>query len=244
MWNNKKVSVIFPAYNEEENIVNAIEDFSSSGYVDEILVIDNNSTDKTAELVKTTRAKLISETNQGLGWAIRRGLKEATGDYIVIAEPDGTFIGKDVLKLLVYSNEFDVVLGTRTSKALIWKKANMRGLLRWGNWVAAKILEVLFNGPSLTDLGCTMRLIKKDKLDLIIDKFTVGGSHCNPELVILSLLNNFKVVEIPLNYLPRRGYSKITGKWINIIKVGVNMILLILRYRINRITGLSKKYEK
>lgn len=231
MWQNKKVSVVFPAYNEEENIVHAIDDFFSCEYVDEIVVVDNNSTDKTAELVKTTKAKLVRETNQGLGWAIRRGLKEATGDYIIVTEPDGTFIGKDILKLLVYSDEFDVVLGTRTSKTLIWKKANMRGLLRWGNLVAAKILEVLFNGPSLTDLGCTMRLIKKDKLNLIINKFTVGGSHCNPELVILALLHNFKVVEIPVNYLPRKGYSKITGKWINIIKVAVNMILLMLKYR-------------
>ncbi len=232
MWNNKKVSVVFPAYNEEENIVNAIEDFFSSSYVDEIVVVDNNSTDRTAELVKATKARLVKETNQGLGYAIQKGLREATGDLVIVAEPDGTFIGRDVLKLLVYSEEFDVVLGTRTSKALIWRKANMRGLLRWGNWLAAKILEILFNGPSLTDLGCTMRLIKKDKLDLIINKFTVGGSHCNPELVILALLNNFKVVEIPLNYLPRKGQSKITGKWINIIKVGMNMIFLMMRYRI------------
>jgi len=232
MWRGKTVSVVFPAYNEEENIVNAIEDFFSCGYVDEIVVVDNNSTDRTAELVKTTKAKLVRETRQGLGWAIKRGLKEATGDYIIIAEPDGTFIGKDVLKLLVYSDEFDVVLGTRTSKALIWKKANMKGFLRWGNWLAAKILEFLFNGPSLTDVGCTLRLIKREKLNLIIDKLTVGGSFCNPELVILALLNNFKVVEIPVNYLPRRGYSKITGKWINVIKVGINMILLMFKYRI------------
>ncbi|MFN3966709.1 MAG: glycosyltransferase family 2 protein [Endomicrobiia bacterium] len=235
MWKNKKVSVIFPAFNEEENILQAIEDFFSCRYVDEIVVVDNNSTDRTPDLVKRTKARLVKETRPGLGWAIRRGLKEAAGDYIIIAEPDGTFIGKDVEKLLVYSDEFDLVLGTRTSKGLIWKGANMKGLLRWGNWVAAKFLEILFNGPSLTDVGCTMRLIKKEKLNQIIDKLTVGGSHCNPELVILSLLYNFKVVEIPLNYLPRKGYSKITGKWTNVIKVGVKMVLLMLKYRIKSI---------
>ncbi|MCS7227688.1 MAG: glycosyltransferase family 2 protein, partial [Endomicrobia bacterium] len=109
MWRNKSVCVVFPAYNEEENILQAIEDFFSSGYVDEIIVVDNNSTDKTPELVKQTKAKLVKETKQGLGWAIRRGLKEAKADYIIIAEPDGTFLGKDVEKLLVYSDEFDLV---------------------------------------------------------------------------------------------------------------------------------------
>lgn len=232
MWKNKTVCVVFPAYNEEENIINAINDFFASGYVDEIIVVDNNSTDKTPELVLQTKAKLVKETKRGLGWAIRRGLREAKCDYIIIAEPDGTFLGKDVEKLLVYSDEFDLVLGTRTSKGLIWKGANMKGFLRWGNWIVAKFLEVLFNGPSLTDVGCTMRLIKKEKLDLIIDKLIVGGSHCNPELVILSLLHNFKVVEIPVNYLPRKGYSKITGKWINVIKVGIKMILLMVWYKI------------
>jgi glycosyltransferase involved in cell wall biosynthesis len=235
MWRNKTISVVFPAYNEEENIIQAIEDFFACGYVDEIVVVDNNSSDSTPEKVKKTKAKLVKETKPGLGWAIQRGLKESTGDYIIISEPDGTFLGKDVEKLLVYSDEFDLVLGTRTSKGLIWEGANMRGLLRWGNWFAAKILEFLFNGPSLTDVGCTMRLIRKEKLNLIIDKLTVGGSHCNPELVILSLLSNFKVVEIPVNYLPRKGYSKITGKWINVIKVGIRMVLLMIKYRIRSI---------
>jgi len=235
MWKDKTVSVVFPAFNEETNIVSAINDFFAQGCVDEIVVVNNNSTDSTAEKIKTTRARLVNEMRQGLGYAIQRGLAESNGDFTILAEPDGTFMGKDILKLLIYSDDFDVVLGTRTSKTLIWDNANMRGLLRWGNWVAAKILEFLFNGPSLTDVGCTLRLIKKEKLNLIIDKLTVTGSHCNPEIVILSLLNNFKVVEIPVHYLPRKGYSKITGKWTNIIKVGIRMIVLMLRYRIARL---------
>ena len=96
MWKNKKVSVVFPAYNEEGNIATAVKDFLATDVVDELIVVDNNSKDNTAELAKKSGAKVIKETRQGYGWANRRGLKEAKGDIIITAEPDGTFIGRDI----------------------------------------------------------------------------------------------------------------------------------------------------
>ncbi|MBA7579028.1 hypothetical protein ES708_20894 [subsurface metagenome] len=90
MWKDKKISVVFPVYNEGENILRAIQDFSQP-CIDEIIVIDNNSTDNTRQEVKKTKAILIEEKKQGYGYAIRKGLKEAKGDYIIISEPDGTF---------------------------------------------------------------------------------------------------------------------------------------------------------
>lgn len=232
MWKQKYISVVFPAYNEEENIYSAILDFGGSPCVDEVVVVDNNSTDGTVSEIRKTSAKLVREERQGFGYSIQRGLREARGDYIIISEPDGTFTGKDISKLLAYSEEFDLVLGTRTSKTCIWKGANMGLSLKWGNWVVAKILEFLFNGPSLTDVGCTMRLIERKALGKIIDKFNVGGSHFLPEMTILAILNGLKVVEIPLNYMPRVGKSKITGRKGRALRVGLRMIMLILRYRL------------
>src|SRR5207253_2198265 len=104
---------------------------------------------------------VIHEPRQGYGNALRRGMAEAQGEYIVLAEPDGTFMGKDVLKLLAYADDFDLVLGTRTTRELIWHGANMGWQLRWGNWVVAKLLQVLFGGPSLSDCGCTLRLVRR-----------------------------------------------------------------------------------
>ena len=101
MYNWKKVSVIFPAYNEEGNIYEAVKDFEKTGYVDEIIVIDNNSKDKTNELATQAWAKVIKEMNQWYGWANRRWLEEATWDIIITVEPDGTFIAKDIIKLLI-----------------------------------------------------------------------------------------------------------------------------------------------
>lgn len=232
MYNKRIVSVIFPAYNEEENILSAIEDFFSTGVVDEIIVVDNNSRDKTAQKVLQTKAKLVKENRQGYGFALRKGMDEASGDIVILSEPDGTFAGRDIFKLLSYSDDFEMVLGTRTARELIWHKANMNFFLRWGNVFVAKLLEFLYSGPCLTDCGCTLRLINRNALAAIKEYFTVGKSHFLPEMVILALKNKIRVIEIPVNYRPRVGQSKITGTFRGSLITGTNMIGLIFRYKL------------
>ncbi len=83
----------------------------------------------------------------------------------MLAEPDGTFLPEDILKLLVYSNECDAVFGTRTTRELIWRGANMARLLRWGNWAVAKLIEALFNTSHLSDVGCTYKLLRRPTAD-------------------------------------------------------------------------------
>src|SRR5262249_61866998 len=100
MWQGQRVSVVFPAYNEQDGIADAVADFQRVDAVDEVIVVDNNSRDATAERALEAGARVIKETRQGYGNALRRGMQEAIGEYVVLAEPDGTFIGKDVLKLL------------------------------------------------------------------------------------------------------------------------------------------------
>jgi len=201
-----------PAYNEEEPISKVVKGFLCNEYVDEVVVADNNSTDKTHERALKAGARVVTEKRQGYGYACQRALKEASGDYIILVESDGTFSPSDVVKLLAYSDNFDVVLGTRTSKELIWDGANMGIFLKWGNWSLGKMIELLYNGPSLTDVGCTFRLIKKQALHKISPQFSVGGSHFSPEMIILIVKNNIRMIEIPVSYMPRLGESKITGK--------------------------------
>jgi hypothetical protein len=174
----------------------------------------------------------VSEPAQGYGNALRRGLREARGDLIVLAEPDATFVGRDVLKLLAYSEDFDMVCGTRTTRELIWAQANMGWLLRVGNWAVAKLIQVLYGAPALTDCGCTLRLIHREALGRIADKLTVGGSHFLPEMVILALKHGLRIIEVPVNYRGRIGGSKITGTLRGAVRTGVNMLGLILKYRI------------
>ena len=232
MWNQKSISVVLPAYNEEEGIVNSINEFFSTGIVDELIAVDNNSTDNTALLIKSTKAKYVFEKTQGYGAALQKGLTEASSDYIVIAEPDGTFLANDIFKFMPYVNEFDVIFGTRTSKSLIWRAAKMNRFLRIGNVVVAKLLEYLHNGPCLTDVGCTMKLVKKRSLEKIQSQFSVQGSHFNPEFMILTLRNKIKCVEIPINYKERVGSSKITSNFSKTFKLGLIMIALIVKKRI------------
>jgi glycosyltransferase involved in cell wall biosynthesis len=233
MWQGRRVSVVFPAYNEEAGIAAAVADFGAVQAVDEILVVDNNSRDATAFEARSAGARVVAESRQGYGNALRRGLVEAQGEYVVLAEPDGTFMGKDVLKLLAYADDFDIVLGTRTTRELIWHGANMGWQLRWGNWLVAKLLQVLFDGPSLSDCGCTLRLIRRSAADRLIPQFTVGGSHFLPEMVCLALLHGQRLVEVPVNYRDRVGESKITGSATTTVRVALHMIGLILRYRLS-----------
>jgi glycosyltransferase involved in cell wall biosynthesis len=232
MYGSKSVSVVFPAYNEGGNIRRAVEDFFLPGVVDEIVVVDNNSRDTTATEAAAARARVVRETRQGYGHALRRGLTEASGDLIILAEPDGTFVGRDVLKLLAYSDDFDMVCGTRTTRELIWQQANMGWFLRVGNWTVAKLIQVLYDGPSLTDCGCTLRLTHRAALARFLDDLTVGGSHFLPEMVILGLKRGLRIIEVPVNYRGRIGESKITGTFKGAVRTGVNMIALALKCRL------------
>jgi glycosyltransferase involved in cell wall biosynthesis len=232
MWNNKKISVILPAFNEEGNIAKAIEDFALP-FVDEIIVVDNNSTDSTAsEVLKTNKAILLQEKKQGYGFALRAGYSLASGDYLITAEPDGTFLGRDILKLLAYSEDCEVIFGTRTNKRLVWEGANMDFLLLAGNWLVAKLIEILFNTPTLSDVGCTMKFIKKEAFLKIKDKFKVGGSHFSAEFMLIVITSRLSFIEIPVNYKSRIGTSKITGSKIKTVYVALRMISLILEFRI------------
>ena len=232
MHGSKTVSVVLPAYNEAGYIRPAVDDFFVPDIVDEVIVVDNNSRDRTAEEAMSTRARVVREAAQGYGHALRRGLREATGDLVIMAEPDGTFVGRDVMKLLAYADDFEMVCGTRTTRELIWQQANMGWFLRWGNWIVAKLIQVLFGGPSLTDCGCTLRLTHRTALARILDELTVGGSHFLPEMVIVALKRGVRVIEVPVNYRGRIGESKITGTFKGTLRTGFRMIALIVRLRV------------
>jgi glycosyltransferase involved in cell wall biosynthesis len=239
-WRGSRVSVVFPTYNERDSIRAAIVDFAATGVVDEIVVVNNNAADGTSEEVAAaielapngTDVREVKEFRQGYGYAIQRGLQEATGDYLVVSEPDGTFLGRDTFKLLAYVDDFDVVYGSRTFSMFIWRGANMGALLRWGNWAVAKLMEFLFNSTNLTDVGCTMRLIRRDALARMAHEFTIGGSAFGPEMMLLSLLRGLRVIQVPVNYLPRIGESSVTGDFRKAILLGLWMIGLVVRYRV------------
>jgi glycosyltransferase involved in cell wall biosynthesis len=238
MWRGKTVSVVMPTYNEKDSIRSSIEDFRASGFVDEVLVVNNNAAPGTDDEVLAAQAVLVHEARQGYGHAIRRGLQEASGDYVLVAEPDGTFSGRDVVKLLAYADDCDVVYGTRTHREFIWAGANMGRFLKWGNYFVAKLLEFSFNTSNLTDVGCTMRLLTRRALDEMEPHFTIGGNAFGLEMMLLSVIRGLHVVQVPVNYTRRVGRSSVTGDPFKTVALGLWMIWLILDHRLRSALGV------
>jgi glycosyltransferase involved in cell wall biosynthesis len=232
MYLDYKLSVILPTFYEKDSIKKVIRDFENLGFVDEIIVVNNNAVDGTSDQVKETSAIEIVEKNQGYGNAIIRGFKEATGDLIVVCEPDDTFLAKDIHKLLAYADDVDIVYGSRTYKELIWSGANMRWFLRVGNWAVAKMLEVLFNTNTLTDIGCTYRLVHRHAILQLLPKFKVTSNFFGPEMMIHGYKNKFKCIQVPVVYKERVGKSSVTGSFKKAFVLGIKMILLILLIRL------------
>lgn len=238
MHDGRPVSVVLPAYNEEAAIGAAVRAFAEVAGVDEVLVVDNNSRDRTEAEALAAGARVVRETRQGYGAALTRGLREASGAIIILAEPDSTFVARDVLKLLAYADDFDMVCGTRTAPNMIWQGANMGFAMRMGNTLLAKAIQVAYGGPSMTDCGCTLRLIHRAAFERIDPFLTVTGSHFLPEMVILALRRGLRIVEVPVNYRQRVGESKITGSWKGTVTTALRMAGLAVRYKL---TSLPKR---
>ena len=231
MYKGKKVSVVMPAYNEEDAIVQVINDFNKE-FVDEIVIVDNNSTDGTAELAKKAGARVVEEKKQGQGHACIRALKEAKGDLIFITESDTTFLGKDMLKLLQYIDDADMVIGSRVSKPLIGPKA-MNWYTRWGNFFLSFLLQVLYgNKTGLDDVGVTFRLFKREALYKFIDEMRIGGADWCVEPTILALKHKLKIVQIPTWYTSRRGITKQSFGIMSSAKIGLKHLFHILYRRL------------
>ncbi len=230
MFKKQKISVILPTYNEKDSIRKVIREFEATGVIDEIIVINNNAAEGTSEEVAGTSAIEIFESVPGYGSAIRRGFKEATGELIFVCEPDDTFVADDVHKFLAYSDNVDVVYGSRTIKNFIGSGANMGAFLKHGNWAVAKMMQVLYWTNSLSDVGCTFRLIRKKPLNKIQKHFRVNTGFFGPEMMLLSFRFNLKSVQIPIQYKARIGESSYTGSFKKAFVLGMKMIWFILTF--------------
>ena len=232
MWNGKTLSVVLPTYNEKDSIAETVRAFEQLGVVDDILVVNNNAAEGTSDEVATTTARELLEPRQGYGAAIRRGLAEVDTDLICICEPDGTFNPRDLAKLLPFTEDCDLVVGSRTVSNFIWDGANMGRFLQWGNWAVAKTIEVLFNTSYLSDVGCTFRVVSRDLVPGLLRDSRSYGSAFGLEMLMLALIARDTVVQVPVNYHPRVGVSAVTGDTGTAIRLGLQMLRMVLSMRI------------
>jgi UDP-N-acetylglucosamine diphosphorylase / glucose-1-phosphate thymidylyltransferase / UDP-N-acetylgalactosamine diphosphorylase / glucosamine-1-phosphate N-acetyltransferase / galactosamine-1-phosphate N-acetyltransferase len=229
-FNEYKTSLIIPAYNEAASLKYVIEEFS--GKVDEIIIAASFSDDDTVDIATHSGCKTLVKKFSGYGDALRQGMDIASGEILILVEADGSFSPDDLPKFLSYLEDADMVVGTRTTKQMIQQGANMDVLLRWGNIIAAKIMQILWlhQEPRFTDLGCTYRALWKDCYAVIKPNLTANGPEFSPEMMVEVMNAKRKIIEIPVTYRPRiGGYSKHSANFIAVAKTGLKMLFLIFR---------------
>jgi glycosyltransferase involved in cell wall biosynthesis len=235
MHNGKKISIIIPAYNEEATIADVVRDFRAHSSVDEVLVVDNNCRDRTAELARAAGARVVAEAKPGYGSALRGGMDAASGDAFVLVEADGSFRAEDLPKFLAYLEPRTLVMGTRTTSQMVDQASNMRSALRWGNVIVAKMVEMMWYlsmEPRLTDVGCTYRALEKATWNEIRSGLTETGPAFSPEMMVEVLRRRIRLIEIPVHYYARAGgESKHSASYWKISRTAMKMLRTILRKR-------------
>jgi histidinol-phosphate phosphatase family protein len=237
-----RVAVAITAYNDAEATAQAVRDYRRQPGVIRVLVIDNNSTDNTAELASAAGATVIHESRQGYGFACIRGLTEGLkvpdADVIALTEGDGTFVAEDTAKFLTYMDHADLVVGNRMVRGLVEPDSQMDHFFTWGNMAVAMLVRLRawdgrFLGPAgLTDVGCTFRVIRRDALERILPDLTVGRNHFSPHMILVALSQGLSVIEIPIRFRQRVGESKGASRSIwSGLEVGAAMIWHIVSYR-------------
>ncbi|MCA8954659.1 MAG: glycosyltransferase family 2 protein [Planctomycetes bacterium] len=208
MFRGRSVSLVIPAYNEEVTIRGVVEDFRGNALLDEIVVVDNNCSDRTAEFAQAAGARVVRESRPGYGCALRAGMDSAKGDILVLTEADGSFHARDVEKLLIYLEDAQMVMGTRTTKQMVEQGANMRFPLRWGNVFMAKFLQLLWlrpHEPRFTDVGCSFRALTSDAWRRMREQTRESGPAFSPEMMCAALQAGCRVIEVPVTYSRRAG---------------------------------------
>ncbi len=225
------VSVALTAYNDEASIGDAVADFIAHPRVSEVIVVSNNSADRTEEVAARAGARVVNEPEAGYGRCVyrcyRETLRAATSDFIVLCEGDRTFRAADIDKLIAYSPHADIVNGTRTVEVLRERKTQLTTFMFYGNLFVAKLLEAKHLGKgTLTDVGTTYKLVRRDALMRLMPALDPSVNlEFNAHFIDRALAAGLTYIECPITFHPRVGVSK-GGNTDNIraLKVGFRMI--------------------
>jgi GTP:adenosylcobinamide-phosphate guanylyltransferase len=228
-------AVVLTAYNDEASIGSAVDEFRDLPQIHQVIVVDNNSKDRTSEVAAAHGATVVRETQQGYGHAciagMRYALNNTTDEVIVLCEGDMTFYGDDLAKFLLYMADCDMVIGTRNSRTLTRTGSQMDWFMAWGNLFLAIMIRLRYwdwtflGRVQLTDVGCTYRAIRRETLARIIDRLDVGGHHFSPHMILVALREYSALIEVPIKFRARVGISKgAGGSRRRAIGVGLTMI--------------------
>ena len=228
---SKNIKVIIPAFNEEDAIGKVIAEIPE--IASETIVVNNNSTDNTAEVAKAAGATVLLEPKSGYGNACLKGMAYIASldvvkqpDIIVFLDGDYSDYPSELTRIVapILENNIDFVVGARVKELM--ENGSMTLPQRFGNGLATKLMKFFFNS-TFTDLG-PFRAIKYDKLlDLEMEDKTYGWTV---EMQLKVLKKKFTYVEIPVKYRNRIGVSKVSGTIKGAIFAGVKILTWIFKY--------------
>ena len=205
-----EISVVIPCLNEEDAVGNvvdqALEGIRRSGRTGEVIVVDNASIDRSADVASDHGAIVVREERPGYGSAYLAGLAHARGEYIVMGDADETYPLQELAPFVErLAGGDDLVMGSRFEgtihgEAMPWLNRHV------GNPILTGLLNVLF-GVKISDAHCGMRAVRSDALD-VLDLHSTGMEFAS-EMVFKAFRRKLRVSEIPIDYYPRVGESKL-----------------------------------
>ena len=224
-----QLSIVLPAHNESGNLPELIKDISACMrdllWDYEIIIVNDGSTDNTAkvvaDLIRDPRVKIVNHaSNRGYGAALRSGFAAATKPWIFFMDSDRQFDIKEITKLSVYANDFDMIIG--------YRKDRQDNMLRKLNGEIFNLAVNILFGLWLRDIDCAFKLLKKE----IVDRAHLesNGALINTELLVRAKKLGYKIKQLPVSHFPRERGEQ-SGANIKVILRAVKEILLF------RLTG-------
>jgi glycosyltransferase involved in cell wall biosynthesis len=211
----KKVTVVIPCYNESEGIGKVIKGFNREellhhGYELDVLVVDNNSTDNTAEVARNAGARVITERTKGKGNAMRTGFKSVSDDasYVVMLDGDDTYSASEVHRLLepLHNDFCEVVIGSRLNGKM--KPGSMTMFNRTGNWVFSHLVRYFYHA-NVTDVLTGYFAWKKQVIDDLTPHLVSDGFAIEMEMITKMARLDYEIYSVPISYHPRSGETNL-----------------------------------
>ncbi|MBM3127661.1 MAG: glycosyltransferase family 2 protein [Chloroflexi bacterium] len=211
------ISIIIPAYNVEASIGNVLEGLRAWRDRAEIIVIDDGSPDRTAEIAERAGVRVIRHrVNKGYGAALKTGIRAASGDIVVMMDSDGEHNAAHIQRLIDAMADNEMVVGARG------KGSHAPLLRRPGKWILSKVANYLAE-TNIPDLNSGFRAFRKEVAKLFL-RILPNGFSFTTTLTLALFKEGYNIAYVPITTTPRVGTSTV-----NPIRDGINTLLLIIR---------------